>query len=521
MTRRVIAICIEVLGPDRLEDWLAEGAMPNLARIRQEGCRGRLESVADISSGSIWPSFTTGLMPAGHGQFFTHMQLENGSYRVVKKYADDVPAPPFWSGLAAAGKTAAIIDVPQTRPLPGFDGVHVVGWGGEYPAWPRSSQPPALMPEILRRFGPHPLAETRRIAARPTTEAACAQLKADLLQGVRHKAAISRMVLDQGPFDLFLTVFAETHWAMHLLWDTLDPTHAQHDPERARRYASTFPEILGEIDGFIGAARNRHPEADIVVFSLSGMGPNHSGWHLLPEVLTRLGMGPEVAGPVKNASPLRRWGPHALRRLDSMVPAAWIEAVKGLVPDRLWDRWTRRLLYGGAGWQDSRAFWLPNDYSGAIRINLQGREPQGKVAPGDDYRLVCDEIQAALEELVDIQHGRKAVRKVIRTQEICQGPRADDLPDLLVLWADDMKLEAVRSARLGEIRLPSPERRSGAHRNQGFIAAAGPHVASLGTMEHAARVVDLAPSFLELLQLRPAAGIDGQALRWLVGGAGS
>ncbi|HEX2525483.1 MAG TPA: alkaline phosphatase family protein [Geminicoccus sp.] len=343
MSRRVIAICIEVAGPDWMERWLAEGWMPNLAALRMSGGWTMLRSVADISSGSIWPSFTTGLMPARHGQFFTHMQLESGSYRVVKKYADDLPGPPFWAALARAGKKAAIIDVPQTRPLAGFEGVHVMGWGGEYPAWPRSSHLPALMNDILARFGPHPLAETRRIAKRPETLAECAQIKEDLLCGVRSKAGISRFVLDQGPFDLFLTVFAELHWAMHLLWDTLDPCHPEHDPERARRYASTFRDVLAEIDGFVGEARASCPDADILVFSLSGMGPNFSGWHLLPEVLKRLAVGPPDTGLARTASPLCRWGPHALRRLDSMVPARWIEAVKAAVPDRRWDRLTRRL----------------------------------------------------------------------------------------------------------------------------------------------------------------------------------
>ena len=349
MTRRVIAICIEVAGPGFMEEGLAQGWMPHLAHVRDEGHWSALQSVTDISSGSIWPSFTTGLMPAGHGQFFTHMQIETGSYRIIKKYADDLPRAPFWSELQRAGKSAAIIDVPQTRPLEGFDGLHIVGWGGEYPAWPRSSEPPILMTQILQQFGQHPLAETRRIAARPDSLAACRQLKDDLLKGVRGKAGISRLALDRGPFDLFLTVFAEPHWAMHLFWDVLDPTHPSHDPERTRLYGSVFQEITTEIDKFIGEARARHPEADLVVFSLSGMGPNYSGLHLVPEILVRLGMGP--TNSITGMAPSTPQGsrPHPLRRLDSVLPTGLIEAVKGLVPGRLWDRWTRRLLYGGAG----------------------------------------------------------------------------------------------------------------------------------------------------------------------------
>ena len=70
----IIAICIEVGSPELLDDWLREGWMPNLDRLRRAGAWSRLESVSELSSGSIWPTFFTGVT-AKHGQFFTHMQI--------------------------------------------------------------------------------------------------------------------------------------------------------------------------------------------------------------------------------------------------------------------------------------------------------------------------------------------------------------------------------------------------------------------------------------------------------------
>jgi predicted AlkP superfamily phosphohydrolase/phosphomutase len=100
---------------------------------------------------------------------------------------------------------------------------------------------------------------------------------------------------------------------------------------------------------------------------------------------------------------------------------------------------------------------------------------------------------------------------VIRTRQVHAGEYLDDLPDLIVLWSDKTRLEKVWSERLGEIHVPSPERRSGAHRNTGFLMASGPHVAR-GQMTNEARLVDLAPTILALLQLTPVAEFDGQAL---------
>jgi predicted AlkP superfamily phosphohydrolase/phosphomutase len=513
----VIAVCIEVASSDLLEGWLEAGWMPNLQRLRDAGFWCPLDSVSDISSGAIWPSFTTGTGPAGHGQFFTHMQLQSGSYRIVKQYADDIPRDPYWLALHRAGRRSAIIDAAQSRPLPGFNGVHVVGWGGEFPAWPRSSWPPSLMPEILRRFGRHPLAEQFRLALRPDSEAAYQRLHDDLVAGARAKAALSLALFEQGPFDHFLTVFAETHWAMHLLWHLLDEAHPEHDSALAGRHAYAFRDILAVIDDCIGDLRARAPEADLFVFSLSGMGPNYSGWHLLGTVLGRLGVGPaEPRGDgAQSWLPMRRWDAWTVRALKDLASPRLLDTAKRLVPARLWDSWTRRIIHAGSGWPDSRAFWLPNDYIGAIRLNLAGREPQGRVTPGADADALCREIIDALRALVDVDSGRPIVREVIRTRDTFAGAHLDALPDLLVLWASEAPVHGVRSAALGEIRLASPEQRTGAHRPQGFLAAAGPRIVPAGRCQRA-HIVDLAPTFLHLAGVAAADDTDDRVIEGLV-----
>ncbi len=512
----IVGICIEVAGPDHMERWLDAGWMPNLARLRDQGAWCRLRSVSDVSSGSIWPSFVTGVMPGRHGQFFTHMQLQSGSYRVVKKYADEVPIEPFWSALERARKKSALIDIPQSRPARGFNGVHVAGWGGEFPAWRRSSEPAALMPEILRRFGEHPLAEQYRLVGKPETDAAYDALHRDLLDGVRAKAALSRWILGEGRFDLFLTVFAEPHWAMHLLWDMLDGQHPDHNTDRARRYCATFREIFATIDTFIGEAWAERPESGVVVFSLSGMGANFSGWHVLPELLGRLGFGPagDRDGERTRRSTLRG-GPWTLRVLERFASPRLIQAAKAAVPARLWDRWARQLLFAGSGWSESRAFWLPNDYTGAIRINLQGREPNGLVAPGREYQAVSREIAETLLELVNIDTGRPVVREVIHTRDAMPGEHVDSLPDLLAVWESDAPVAGVRSPRVGEIRCLSPERRTGAHRPEGFFAASGAPFAPGASCE-GAHIVDIAPTFLHLLGVEPLTDRDGRVLTSLL-----
>ena len=505
----VTAICLEVAGPEQMAAWLERGWMPNLRALRDAGAFLPLRSVANISSGAIWPSFTTGTMPERHGQFFTHMQLEPGSYRIGKRYADDVPLPPFWDELEAAGLASILIDVPQTRPKQGFRGAHIVGWGGEYPAWPSSSAPPELMAEIHRRFGRHPLLDSWRIAGAPTSEAQYRSLCRDLRAGATAKAELTRWLLARQPFDLALTVFSETHWAMHPLWHLWDPAHPRHDPGLAARHGGILREVLSIIDALIGDLRAARAHGTMLVFSLSGMGPNHSGSHLLPEILARLGLGP-AAAPVAAG---RGWGKKLVAAARRAAPMSLIAGAKRMVPAGWWDRATRRLLYAGSGWASSRAFCLPNDYPGAVRVNLAGREPAGLVAPGEELNELLDLIETAVRELVVTATGRPAAAEVLRVGHAGGAPSG--LPDLLVDWADDHPVEAVRSARLGEIRLASPERRTGAHRNEGVLLAAGPGIAARGGPA-GGHVIDLAPTIAALLGVMPGPGRDGKVLDQLL-----
>lgn len=516
-TKAVTVLCVEVADPDIMDQWLQLGWMPNLARLRSEGLWTRLESVAEISSGAIWPTFFTGADPSEHGQFFTHMQFRPGTYEIVKMYADDVPYEPFWLELQHSGYTCAIIDVPQTLPLKYFNGIHITGWGGEYPAWPQSSSPAPLIKEVNRRFGNHPLANKYRVAIKPESLKEYDCLTRDLLHGAQMKAALSRWVFDKGPYDFFMTVFSEPHWAMHLLWDLLDETHPNRPQEKFIKYAEVFRELFGIIDRSIGELRNARPEADLLVFSFSGMGPNYSGWHILPEVLARIGMGSpgEHKGLGRLFSPIQRWGPWKTRAVERIVSPRVIEAAKAIVPGRFWDRWTRRFLHASNGWRQSRAFCVPNDYSGAIRINLEGREPRGTVKAGGEYQRVCDDISQALLELKHLKTGRPVVKEVVQTHRTYEGGNLETLPDLLVLWANESPVTDVASPRVGEIMQESPERRTGAHRPWGFFAAAGPQIRSNVNLKNI-HLLDLAPTILSLLGVTPSAYYKGRVISELM-----
>ncbi|MGH7801124.1 MAG: alkaline phosphatase family protein [Thermodesulfobacteriota bacterium] len=522
---QVIAIGIDVASPELIEKWSMDGHLSTLASLIDRGSWGRVISTSDLSSGSIWPTFFTGVSPAKHGQFFTHMQLINGTYRIDKKYANQVKRDPFWFLMNRTGKRIAVIDVPQTYPLKELNGVQIVGWGAEYPAWKRSSWPPKLIGEIITRFGTHPLGDEYRLSIKPETDREYNDLYKKLISGAEKKGAISTYLLKQQPWDFFLTIFPETHWATHLLWQFLDESHPDYNPEIAKTFKNAFLNLFTVVDSWISKFMEVMPDATFLVFSLSGMGPNYSGWHLLPEVLQRMGMTTDIPNDsgsgirwLSNLSkglggfmPTRKWGSYKIRKVEDSLSLRTIEIAKQIIPRRIWDKWTRQLLYAGNNWKWSRAFCIPNDYAGAIRINLKGREPHGLVEQGEEYNDLCDALIKELSALENPDTEKKAVSEVLRIDKIYHGEYIWDLPDLVVKWAGDAPIKVLYSPRIGTVSGDNPERRAGAHRPYGFLIASGKNISQGKTVERAS-IMDIAPTILYLMGQPVPRDMDGKVL---------
>jgi len=109
----IILIGLDSADPDLILKWSSEGHLPAISSLIKRGCWGKLNSTADISSGSLWPTFFTGTSPAKHGCYFGHMQLKSGTYRIYKRDADQIKRKPFWLWLSQAGKRLQFVTYPK------------------------------------------------------------------------------------------------------------------------------------------------------------------------------------------------------------------------------------------------------------------------------------------------------------------------------------------------------------------------------------------------------------------------
>jgi predicted AlkP superfamily phosphohydrolase/phosphomutase len=128
-------------------------------------------------------------------------------------------------------------------------------------------------------------------------------------------------------------------------------------------------------------------------------------------------------------------------------------------------------------WQNTRAFSLPTDQYGWIRINLTGRESEGIVPPGD-YEKLCSELTEILSTLAS-ETGELLVEDVTRTAANAESARVNPLPDLVVHWRD---AAFASSLKIKGSKVPAQmvsKKSTGQHASAGFCIYRGQENAGL------------------------------------------
>ena len=234
-------------------------------------------------------------------------------------------------------------------------------------------------PRAVRRLAPR-----RRRSARPAENQVAA--RRDARRASRRRRRCRAICSTEGDWDLFFTVFGESHCAGHQFWKMHDETHPWHDPEERR------------------AARRR----SVARTSTPRSTPHSANCSITPATTRpstctcRTACGRTTTGPVcsirccggstntrrgtdrarivharRSTSPSTRC-PRSARRSRAVVadrpppPAASRRAA---------DRHRRPAGRHSRSGSGERRWWMqPNDsVFGSVRLNLDGREPNGRI----------------------------------------------------------------------------------------------------------------------------------------------
>ena len=496
---RVLVIGMEMGDGHLIRRWCADGHLPVLQKLLDDGHWSWLDTTADALHVSAWPSLYTGTSPAKHGVYYTFQP--HAGQQGYSRFAPGIYGEPsFWKLLADQGHQCVVVDAPYTEPEPGFSGTQIFDWGTWAQYLGTSSTPKAAVKALERQCGSYPLGLEAHDIGLVAWDAD--DMEQRLTRAIAAKAQATIWMLENNDWELFFTVFGETHPAAHYCWPE-DDGDEFNAPQLLRIYQA-LDKAIGEI---IEAAGE---DVSLFIISGDGVGPNRSGWHLLPDVLEKLDFFVKASGTPQDdpatPPPARKFDP--VKALRDLLPKDFRKALARRLPTGLRDKLAQRVDTADIDWGRTRAFCLPTDLEGYIRINLRGREPQGIVEPGAEYRALCRELADALRELQNPATGRSAVREVIVTEQALPGARNDQLPDLIVCWSDEAEISTLESSAIGAVSGVSPDGRTGTHRAPGFVLA---KCASGRTIDipDQAHIFDFAPTLLESFGIEKTSAMEG------------
>ena len=126
VARRVLTIGWDGVDWKVLRPLLDAGELPTLANLIARGAHGDCLSTVPSHSWAAWPSFMTGLNPAGHAVFDILEHKPGVSKRLPVTYRS-VRARTVFEDFTEADKTTLALNIPLTFPAPAIKGKVVAG----------------------------------------------------------------------------------------------------------------------------------------------------------------------------------------------------------------------------------------------------------------------------------------------------------------------------------------------------------------------------------------------------------
>lgn len=498
-----------------------EGKLPTVAGLRKRGVSGTIAGVEGFYVGSTWPSFSTGLNPAGHG-FYRLVQLRNGTYEFFKPLEDAnaLGGVPFWRIASDAGKRVALLDVPLAPPEPQINGAFVSAWGAHNTVFGLQTTPPDLAGHIVGLIGDYPAPSNCDM--HDVDAAGFAGFIEQLERAIEAKTTLTVDMLDRDAWDLLVQVYTESHCIGHQCWHIHDSGHPNHDPLLRDRLGNPLETIYRSLDDGLARMIERAGDATVLLLAAHGMDTFRGADFLLPEILVRLGASnrPGQDGKASLASRARLAVSRARKSLPDPLQDAIRRVREGAEPPARMPRLRFDMT-------TSKCFPVANARSiSGVRLNLAGREPTGALQRGSEADAFCESLTRDLLEIVDERTGGPLVAAVHRTADLHSGDRLEALPDLLVEWNPatptgttahgDSAGATIRASsdKIGTVEGQNAYIRTGDHSPEGWFTLAGPGIEP-GEVPEPVSVMDFHPTLCRLLGL-DAPSSDGSPISALL-----
>ncbi len=495
--RRVLVIgldagCFPVLNP-----LFEAGVAPTLEMLFEDGVCGPLESQIPPWTASAWPSMYTGKNPGKHG-VFDFLSFEGYDWSVVN--ATHVRERAIWELLSDHGISSVIVNVPVTHPARPFDGALIPGMTA--PEDP-DCHPAGILEDvktacggyrIYPQSGPEP---DRSIEGYERT--------------IELRGAAFRYLLERFEPEFGFVQFQLTDSVFH------------ERPGDNRAIEAVYRAVDREVSEIIEA----YEPGTVLVLSDHGMGPIEGREFRVNEFLRARGHLRAQSGGEGMPNWTREWENDLLGGTDpDEYKQSFLERVlnvaarAGITTQRVAGvldsvglkepigRHVPNDLIRAASEQvdfpESRAYMRSKSELG-IRINLEGREPNGQVALAE-YESVRSELIDDLSA-VRTPRGDPIFESVEPRETYFHGPELENGPDV-VLVPDRFDHAAVAGLE-GDLFADPVEPWN--HKRTGVFAVSGENV-DRGELPSEATIFDVAPTICSLFDVPIDDAMDGEAL---------
>ncbi len=276
--------------------------------------------------------------------------------------------------------------------------------------------------------------------------------------------------LDKTKRGLVACVFDGTDRIQHMFWRYLDPDHPARDGFGDERLANAIPELFERMDALVGRTMAKCNDPDTLLWVISDHGCKSF----------RCGVD------------LNRW----------LIENGYMtlkEPAKG------------KKYLATVDWSRTRVYALG---LAGLYLNIEGRERHGIVKPGVEADALREELCGKLGGLKDDQHNAVAVNRAFNTATSYTGPYKDNAPDVVVGYNEGYRVawEAAVGDITDDVFHDNTKAWSGDHCIDPNIAP-GVMFCNRKIEADSPRIMDLAPTILELFGVKVPKHMDGRPLK--------
>ncbi|MDJ1434547.1 alkaline phosphatase family protein [Halostagnicola sp. A-GB9-2] len=481
---------------DRVLDPLFEAdEVPTLESIYRDGTNGPLESQIPPWTASAWPSLSTGMNPGKHG-VYGFLSFDGYDWDVVN--ATDVRERTLWEVLARHGIRSVVVNVPVTHPPREFDGALIPGYTA--PEDP-DCHPPGLLEAVRDSIGEYRVYPDESATDLGRAYSDCVRMRGEAFRYLTDRFdpefgfiefQATDSIFHKRPEDdeAIRTIYRELDRQLEKILETDEPSNVIVASDHG----------MGPYDGYEFRANEYLREEGIVETARGGQGmPN---WATVRDGDLKAG---EEATSYELGVADRAMATAAGFGITSQRIGAILERLG--IDDLVAAHAPAGLVNAGSVQVDfpESAAYVRSRIELGVRINLEGREPDGVVS-SEEYEDVRDQIIDSLRS-VTTPDGRPVFGAVTPREEYFHGPESEHAVDIVTVPAnfDHFLSATLRNEQFG------PPSEPWNHKLDGTVAVRGEDIDPAAGVGNAS-LFDIAPTVLSTLGIPFDERMDGEAL---------